>query len=65
MSWEEIESLAGPELVRQLGHRMGAYHLSQRVRREFETSRDPYRHRDLEEILALAGLLEVYYFLFV
>lgn len=60
MSWEEIESLTGPELVRQLGHRMGAYHLSQRVRREFETTRDPYRHRDLEEILPLASMLEIF-----
>ena len=50
----EIDS----QLSERLLGRIGAFHLSQRVLREKDTYRDPYRHRDLEEIFPVAVLLE-------
>lgn len=47
-----------PDLTGRLGERLGLFHLSQRVQRETEKSRDVIRHRDLEEILPIATWLE-------
>lgn len=47
-----------PDLLNRLGARMGSFHLSQRVLRETETYRDPFRHRELEEVLPIAAVLE-------
>lgn len=59
MHHDDLESTLDPELVGRLGHRMGLYHLSQRLLRETETFRDPFRHRDLEERLPVAAILEI------
>ncbi len=58
MNENDLESTLDPELVSRFGDRMGIYHLSQRVLRETETFRDPYRHRDLEEVLPIASILK-------
>ncbi len=59
MNEDDLESTLDPELVSRFGDRMGIYHLSQRVLRETETFRDPYRHRDLEEVLPVASILKM------
>jgi uncharacterized protein len=52
------ESELDPELVNRFADRMGMFHLSQRLLRETETFRDPYRYRDLEELIPLGSILK-------
>ncbi len=44
-------------LEEQLEERMGHFHFTQRVKREQETYRDPYRRREIEEFLPVAAIL--------
>ncbi len=58
MNEHDLESALDPELVNRFKDRIGLYHLSQRVLRETETFRDPFRHRDLEDFLPVDIILE-------
>jgi hypothetical protein len=44
----------GDASIEYLKSRMGEYHFTQRILREAETYRDPFRRRQIEEILPLA-----------
>ncbi len=56
----EIQPMASSTQTaeKQLEDRIGRFHYIQRVRRERETSRDPYRRREIEEFLPVAALLK-------
>ena len=58
MNEHDLESALDPELVNRFKDRIGLYHLSQRVLRETETFRDPFRHRALEDFLPVDIILE-------